>query len=179
MEDTIYYTFSTIAQVLAAVFGLTAIFIIFFNQNIKQGILGYSQSIYDLFSEIGRQDMESYYKNSFKRILLSQNIDEIYNSLDSMKSFIKGIDNDEVIDRFDLCKNGIEIYFTIMEDRDKIFARISYFTLGIIILSISMLIGAKYLESNYAIILVILFSLLSIFNIYVIVNFVLTALQRK
>lgn len=60
MENTIYYTFSTIAQVLAAIVGIIGVFAIFHFQSLYDSLFGFATSFYeqasknDLRQSVGR-----------------------------------------------------------------------------------------------------------------------------
>lgn len=90
ITDSMYYTFSTIAQVLAGFIALSGVFIIFKIQEIKKAILGYAKEFSIYIHSLPNEKYKQYIEE-LDKILISGDVEVIINKIQESKKLDENI----------------------------------------------------------------------------------------
>ncbi len=86
METSMYYTFSTISQVLAAFIALSGVFLIFKIQEFKKMQIVHAKYFYDFIDIDSDNDIRDFVIRSLKRAIESEKLNEIFQIIDMILS---------------------------------------------------------------------------------------------
>jgi len=89
MEQIIFYTYSTVAQVLAAIVALLGVFTIFQIQNINNKLTGLSQNYFDSLIDTRKKNtipISHFLLDDFKNSQISRNYKKTMKIMEEMKS---------------------------------------------------------------------------------------------
>ena len=147
MSDTIYYTFSTIPQVLAAFAALVGVFAIFKFQLIEKSLDGIAQNFFELAKEsylVSKEDVENLKKAKIARIQTNiiHWMNQIIHSVDSMNQYPNNSNQKEIDKTLDNFNQKILQYKTeILNKRNlkAITKKTLLFSVFVIFLSICIL----------------------------------------
>ena len=135
MENTIYYTFSTIAQLLGTVVAIVTSFVFFLLQNNRDRLAGLAQNFYDLMVggpsisifEIIKRSTNVDQITNFRNMMIGRDYEAISNQMSIFLGSIKS--NDSIPQAFKLKFTDFENNYQRLYNLQKQIKRITWSTL--------------------------------------------------
>jgi hypothetical protein len=163
MENAIYYTFSTIPQVLAALIALVGVFVIFKIQILNKELLGFGKAILDEFERCEKVREKVKQKNKMLESRLKKSINR--NDFDGLGIQINEIA--EILNTKSL--SGVaESYVKSKEFKENLIKKTkteSIFSIIVILMSVVILPFAKIISTNLFCSILIFFIIMLLFGL--------------